>query len=56
MRNWVSKIQGKQDENGNGNNPWKMLDKGHHAIQYTGWILKHDVSLQHCLDPFNKND
>ena len=23
-------------------------------IQYTGWILQHNVSLQHWLDPFAK--
>ena len=39
-------------ESKNGIDSRKMPDKGHHA--WIGWILQHDVSLQHCADPFAK--
>ena len=42
--NRVSRIQGKRerDGNGNGNNPRKIPDKGHHT-GWTGLILQHNV-------------
>ena len=39
-------------ESGNGNEPQKMPDKV--IMQYIDWILQHNVSLQHRLDPFAK--
>ena len=41
-------------ESGNWNDQHKMTDKVHHAMYRLdiGCILQHNVSLQHCLDPF----
>ena len=39
-------------ESGNGNDLRKTPNIDHHAIGWIDWILQHNVSLCHCLNPF----